>query len=93
MHQLVQCCPRECIDIEGILNSLIKDSLEKHVLLIFKNFCVVLEAMNIVACYRLGKIKRFIIKLLNRKDAEYILEENCSVKLQLEQKQQYNNKI
>ena len=79
MHRLVQCCPRECIDIEGILNSIIKDSLKKYALLIFESFCVVLEAMDIVACHRLGKINRFIIKLLNRKDAKYILEENCSV--------------
>ena len=79
MHRLVLCCPRECIDIEGILNSIIKDSLKKYALLIFESFCVVLEAMDIVACHRLGKINRFIIKLLNRKDAKYILEENCSV--------------
>ena len=31
--------------------------------------------MDIVACHRLGKIGRIIVKLLNRKDAQNILEE------------------
>ena len=34
------------------------------------------EAMDIVACHRLGETSRIIVKLLNRKDAQNVLEEN-----------------
>lgn len=80
MHRLVLCCPRECIDIEGILNSIIKDSLKKYALLIFESFCVVLEAMDIVACHRLRKTKRVFVKPLNRKDSQDILEEKYKLR-------------
>ena len=31
--------------------------------------------MNLVACHRLGETGRVIVKLLNKKDAENVLEE------------------
>ena len=33
-----------------------------------------MEAMNIVACQRLGETGKIIIKLLNRKDAQNVLQ-------------------
>ena len=34
-----------------------------------------MEAMDIVACHRLGKTGRVIVKLLKRKDAQNVLQE------------------
>ena len=34
-----------------------------------------MEAMDIVACHRLEETGRVIVKLLNRKDAQNVLEE------------------
>ena len=34
------------------------------------------EVKDIVSCHRLGEISRIIVKLLNRKDAQNVLEEN-----------------
>ena len=48
--------------------------LEGHNLLIFEKLDIVLEVMDIVACHRLGKVNRVIVKLLNCKDSQYILE-------------------
>ena len=73
MHRLEQYSRRECIEIAGIPSSITNNLLEEHVLLIFEKFDVVLEAMDIVACHRLGKTNRVIVKLLNRKDSQYIL--------------------
>ena len=44
--------------IVGILSSITNDLLKEHVLLIFEKLGVVLEAMDIVACQRLGKTNR-----------------------------------
>ena len=74
MHRLEQYSRRECIEIAGIPSSITNDLLEEHVLLIFKKLGVVLEAMDIVVCHRLRKTNRVIVKLLNRKDSQYILE-------------------
>ena len=52
-----------------------KDLLEEHVILIFKKLGVVIEAMGMVTCHRLGETSRVIVKLLNRKEAQNILEE------------------
>ena len=75
MHRLEQysCC--ECIEIAGIPSSITNHFLEEHVILIFEKLGVVMEAMDKVACHRLGESSRVIIKLLNRKDAENVLEE------------------
>ena len=74
MHRLEQYSRRECIETAGIPSSIRNDLLEEHVLLIFKKLDVVLEAMDIVAYHRLRKTNRVIVKLLNRKDSQYILE-------------------
>ena len=36
--------------------------------------------MDIVACHRLGKTNRVIVKLLNRKDSQYILEKKYKLR-------------
>ena len=66
LHRLEQYSRREDIEIAGILGSITNDLLEEHVLLVFEKLDVVLEAMDIAACYRLGKTNRVIVKPLNR---------------------------
>ena len=80
MHKLKQYSRRECIEIAGILSCITKDLLGKQVLLIFEKLCVALEAMGTVACNRLGKTKRVVIKLLNRKESKDILVEKYKLK-------------
>ena len=75
MHRLEQYSRRECIEIAGIPSSITNDLPEEHVILIFEKLGVVMEAMDIVACHRLGETGRVIVKLLNRKDAQNVLEE------------------
>ena len=72
MHRLEQYSRRECREIAGIPSSITNDLFEEHILLIFEKIDVVLGAMDIVACHGLGKTDRVIVKLLNRKDSQYI---------------------
>ena len=51
------------------------DLLEEQVNLIFEKLVVIIEAMDIVGCHRLEETGKVIAKLLNRKDAQNILEE------------------
>ena len=60
MHRLEQYSRREYIEIAGVPSSIKNNLLQEHVLLIFEKLVVVLEAMDIVACHRLGKIKQII---------------------------------
>ena len=62
-------CYRVCIEIPGIQSSITNDLLEEHVLLIFEKLGVDTETVDIVTCLGLGKINRFIVKLLRQKDA------------------------
>ena len=66
LHRLEQHSRREGIEIAIILGSITNDLLEEHVLLVFEELDIVLEAIDIVACHRLAKINRVIVKLLNR---------------------------
>ena len=66
LHRLEQYSRREDIEIAGILGSITNELLEEHVLLVSEKLDVVLEAMDIVACHRLGKTNRVIVKPLNR---------------------------
>ena len=75
MHRLEKYSRRECIESAGIPSSITNDLLEEHVLLIFEKLAVLLGTMDIVDCHRLEKTNRVIVKLLNRKDAQYIFEE------------------
>ena len=60
MHKLEQYSRRECIEIGCVPNSITNDLLEEHVILIFEKIGVVIEAMDIVACHRLGETGRVI---------------------------------
>ena len=61
MHRMEQhsCC--KCIEIVGILSSIMNDQLKEHILLIFEKLGVVLETMDIVACHRMGKITELLL--------------------------------
>ena len=75
MHRLEQYSRHECMEIAGIPNSITNDLLEEHVIVIFEKLGVAMEAVQIVACHRLGETDRVIVKLLNRKDTQNVLEE------------------
>ena len=55
MHRFEQYSHCKWIEIVGILSSIMNYLLKEHFLLIFEKLGVVLEAMDIVACHRLGK--------------------------------------
>ena len=76
MHRLEQYSRSECMEIAGVSNSILNYLLEEHVILIFEKLGVITEEMDIVACHSLGETSRVIVKSLNRKDAQNILEEN-----------------
>ena len=75
MHRLEQYSRRECIEIASVPNRITNDLLGEHVTLIFERLGVVIEAVDIVACQRLGETGRIIVKLLKREDAQTVLEE------------------
>ena len=80
MHRLEQYSRRECIEVAGTPSSIANDLLVEHVLLIFEKIDVVLEAINVVACHRLRKPNRVIVKLLNHKDSQYILDQKYKLR-------------
>ena len=69
MHRLQQY--GEYGEIARLPNSITNNLLEEHVILIFEKLGVIME----VACHRLGETGRVIVKLLNRKDDQIVLEE------------------
>ena len=73
MHMLEQYSCHKCMEIAGILSSIMKDLLKEQVLLIFEKLDAVLEAVGIVVCHRLGKTNRVTVKLLNCKDSANII--------------------
>ena len=75
MHRLEQYSRRECIEIASVPNRITNDLLGEHVTLTFERLGVVIEAVDIVACQRLGETGRIIVKLLKREDAQTVLEE------------------
>ena len=76
MHRMEQYSRRECIEIVGIPSSITNDQLEEHVLLIFEKVGVVLETMDIVACYcQTFELQGFPIHF--RKEAQ--IEEYCVI--------------
>ena len=73
MYRLEQYSRCECIEIAGIPNSITND-LKEYIILIFKKLWVVIEAMDMVACRRLGETCRVLL-IVNRRDTLNILEE------------------
>ena len=76
MHRLEKYSRCEYTEIAGVPSSITNDLLEEHVIIIFEKLGVVMEAMGIVACHRIGETGRAIVKLHNSKDAQNVLEEN-----------------
>ena len=70
MHRSGQCFCCKCIEIAGVPSSIIND----------EKLGVLFEAMDIVTCHRLGRTNRVIVKLLNHKDSQNILEEKYKLR-------------
>ena len=62
------------------MSSITNDLLKEHVLLVFEKLGVVLRAIDIATCHRLGKTNRVIVKPLNRKDSQYVLEKKYKLR-------------
>ena len=75
-HKLEQHSRRECLDFSGIPSSVAPKDLESFVLCLLQEIGVDMGKSQIVACHRLGKTDRPIVKLLNRKDAENVFSNN-----------------
>lgn len=71
---------QECIKVARIPISLKNDLLEEHALLIISKIDVNFDELDIVACRSLGSTDKNIVKLLNRKDAVKLLENNNKLK-------------
>ena len=71
-HKLEQYARRECLDFSGIPNSVAPKYLENFILSLLQEIGINLDKSCIVACHRLGKTDRTIVKFLNRKDAENV---------------------
>ena len=76
MHRLEQYPRRKYIEIAEAPSSITNDLLKEHVNFREGRIGNGGNGRNIVACYRLGETGRVIVKLLNRKDAQNVLEEN-----------------
>ena len=81
MHRLEQYPRRKYIEIAEAPSSITNDLLEEHVNFREGRIGNGGNGRNIVACYRLGETGRVIVKLLNRKDAQNVLEENQKLRI------------
>ena len=80
MDRLEQYSRCECIEIARVLKSITNDLLEEHFILIFEKLRVVMEPIGIVACHRLRETGKVIVKLLNKKDGQNVIEEKHKLK-------------
>ena len=69
-HKLEQYFRRECLDFSGMLSSVAPKDLENFVQRLLQEIDVDLDKSQIVACHRLGKKDRTIVKFLNRNNIE-----------------------
>ena len=60
------------MDFSGIPNSVASEGLENFILRLLQEIGINLDKSHIIACHRLGKEDRAIVKFLNRKDAEVV---------------------
>ena len=79
-HKLEQYTRRECLDFSGIPNSVAPKDLENFILRLLQEIGINLDKSRIVACHRLGKTDRTIVKFLNRKDAENVYSNKKKLK-------------
>ena len=79
-HKLEQYSRRECLDFSGIPSSVAPEDLENFILRLLENVGIDLDESRIVACHRLGKTDRTIVKFLNKKDAENVYSNQKKLK-------------
>ena len=79
-HKLEQYTRSECLDFSGIPNSVAPKDLENFILRLLQEIDINLDKSRIVACHRLGKTDRMIVKFLNRKDAENVYSNKKKLK-------------
>ena len=79
-HKLEQYTRRECLDFSSIPNSVAPKDLENLILRLLQEIGINLDKSRIVACHRLGKADRTIVKFLNRKDAENVYSNKNKLK-------------
>ena len=79
-HKLEQNTRTECLDFSGIPNSVAPNDLENFILRLLQEIGIDLDKLRFVACHRLGKTDRTIVKLLNRKDAENVYSNKKKLK-------------
>ena len=68
------------MDFSGIPNSVAPKDLENFILRLWQEIGTNLDKSRIVACHRLGKTDRMIVKFLNRKDAENVYSNKKKLK-------------
>ena len=73
-YKLEQYSRRECIEIQGIPQNIRIKNLEDTMTKIFEKNGISVNKRMIVACHRLSKITKTIVKFANRKDAKPILK-------------------
>ena len=61
-------------------SSVASKDLENFILCLFQEVGTDLDESRIVACHRLGKTDRTIVKFLNRKDAENVYSQKRKLK-------------
>ena len=66
--------------MNAISRSITNNLLEEHVILISEKLGVVMKTMEIVACRQLGKTGMVIVKLLNRKHTQNVMEEKTKLR-------------
>ena len=68
------------MDFSGIPNSVALKDLENFIQRLLQEISINLEKSRIVACHRLGKTDRTIVKFLNRRDAENVYSNKKKLK-------------
>ena len=73
-YKIEQYSRRECIEIQGIPQSVTINNLEDTVIKIFEKIGISVNKRMIVACHRPRKTTKTIVKFANKKDAELVLK-------------------
>ena len=79
-HKLVQHSRRKCLKFSDIPSSVAPKDLKNFPICLFQEIGIDLDKSWIVACHRLAKMDRTIIKFLNRKDAENVFSSIMKLK-------------
>ena len=71
----------ECIEIQGIPQNVAIKNLEDTEIEIFEKTGISVNKRMIIACHRLGKTTKTIVKFTNRKDAKLVLKSKKKLKI------------